>query len=96
MSCAILTDEDSGQACLYCTTTDWAFGPLFETRESAEDFLEWLAANPHPSGALLGRGTDPREFDDATLERIHSEWRAAGCDDEGRLKEDTEVLPDER
>ena len=34
------TDE----AALYCSTTMWAFGPVFDDYDSAESFLEWWKA----------------------------------------------------
>lgn len=59
-------------AVLYCSTTMWAFGPVFDSVEQAEDFLKWL-------------GSDPRHFPDSVLEQKHSEWFEARCDDEGEL-----------
>ena len=35
MSVQILEGEK--HACLFCNTTDWAFGPLFEDAEQASD-----------------------------------------------------------
>ncbi len=31
---------------LYCSTTDWAFGPLFDDYEEADAFLEYLPCDP--------------------------------------------------
>lgn len=53
--------NESDGAVLYCSTSMWAFGPIFEDAESAQAFLEWL-------------GTDPRLLTDSQLERKHSEW----------------------
>lgn len=91
MSVGIIHNEDG--AVLYCTTSDWAFGPLFRSVEHAVNFLEWLRRHPHPYqtipilGPLLRHGIDPREFDQSNLETIVSEWRRANCDSYGRLKE---------
>ena len=69
MSTHILSDKD-GQSCLYCSTTEWAFGPIFHTGEDAEDFLKWL-------------GTDPRHLTDGELEDKVAEWRQDTEDNEG-------------
>jgi len=46
MGVRILIDKDSGQAVFYCSTTDWAFGPLMRDADVAETFLNWLAEDP--------------------------------------------------
>lgn len=61
MSTHILTDKD-GQSCLYCSTTEWAFGPIFHDGEDAQEFLKWL-------------GEDPRHLTDRQLEDKVAEWR---------------------
>jgi hypothetical protein len=45
MSVQILEDND-GRAVFYCSTTDWAFGPVFPSREAAELFLETYPQDP--------------------------------------------------
>lgn len=69
MGCRILYDPKVGAA-LYCSTTDWAFGPLFESVEQAEAFLEWV-----PS--------DPRRYPDYKLQGLKSEFtrKAVECAD---------------
>jgi hypothetical protein len=60
-------DREQNIAALYCSTTDVAFGPLFndgehwEADERAEAFIRWLYV-------------DPREFSDAGLMERYSEW----------------------
>lgn len=49
-------------AVLYCSTTMWAFGPVFEDREQAQAFLDWL--DP----------TDPRRLSDAELEAKYGDF----------------------
>ena len=61
MSVQILIGED-GQSCLYCSVTDWAFGPVFHDDESPEEFLEWLKR-------------DPRGLTDKELESKYVEWQ---------------------
>jgi len=62
MSVHLLTDTDSGATALYCSTTDWAFGPVFEAREEAEAFLRWL------------RPLDPRSMSEANLHARFSDF----------------------
>lgn len=60
MGCRILQGDgstiDSVGAVLYCSTAGWAFGPVFDDREQAERFIEWLAPR------------DPRSVDRRVLE----------------------------
>lgn len=44
-------------ACLYCSTSMWAFGPVFKDHSEAEDFLDWI-----------GDGKDLRLMTDKELE----------------------------
>lgn len=50
---------------LYCSTSMWAFGPVFEDADQAESFLQW--ANKHV-------GRDLRLLTDEDLSRVHSNW----------------------
>lgn len=71
-------------AAMYCSTSDWAFGPVFydhngkDAAERAEAFLRWLP-NHSPKqehiGAFGWRG-DPRNLNDQGLEQAYSAWRA--------------------
>jgi hypothetical protein len=54
---------DSQGACLYCSTSGTAFGPIFEDRDDAEGFLEWY-----------GHGTDVRLLDDDVLRNKMHDW----------------------
>jgi len=62
MSVQIL--EGASNACLYCNTSDWAFGPLFEDAEQAMRFLEWLP-----------KTADVRLYTDKELEKLHCDFR---------------------
>lgn len=64
MSCCILVGKGEGleRAAFYCNTADWAYGPLMDSYEEAEDFEKWLHK-------------DPRSYDNETLERLYSEFR---------------------
>jgi hypothetical protein len=67
MGVRILSGEDA--AILYCSTTDWAFGPVFGDRdthtgtERAAAFLRWFKA-------------EPRRLNYDELEAKYSEWLA--------------------
>lgn len=71
MGVRILSDEDN--AVLYCSTSDWAFGPVFycedehDAHERAEAFLRWLDKE---------KNLDPRYPHSSQLESLYSEWRA--------------------
>ena len=69
MSVQILEGRE-GNAVFFCSTTDWAFGPLFPDAEAAIAFQRSL------------NGTDPRIMEDAELERKWNEFRLrclTGC-----------------
>ena len=69
MGARILHDAHSDTAALFCSTSVWAFGPVFSNRdgrsadERAEAFLRWLAV-------------DPRSMTEQDLAIKHSEWFA--------------------
>ena len=73
MGVHILSCSRQDLACLYCSTSDHAFGPVFyksadqEADERAESFLLWLRE---------ARGVDARTLDDAALSSAVSEWSA--------------------
>jgi hypothetical protein len=81
MGVRILIDKDAGQACLYCSTSDFAFGPVFSDKagrsadERAEAFLRWINAHPisNPTSRLFGQ-FDVRHLEDKDLERAYLTW----------------------
>ena len=46
MGIEIIEDRETGRAVIYCSTTDRAFGPIFQSGEEAEGFLEWDPDDP--------------------------------------------------
>jgi len=62
MGIEILKDEKSGHQCMYCNTTMWAFGGVFDEDEPVQDFIDWLPE-------------DPRGYTDRQLEKKIAEWR---------------------
>jgi hypothetical protein len=75
MGCRIMHDREQNIAALYCSTTDTAFGPVFndgeqwEADERAEAFLRWMQRSCVKSG-------DPRALDDSELHTAYSTWLA--------------------
>lgn len=61
MGCRIINDRNQGIACLYCSTSGWAFGPTFEDEFEAQEFCDWL-------------NCDPRILKDDLLAEAHAEW----------------------
>jgi hypothetical protein len=90
MGVRILHDKDQERAVLYCSTTDWAFGPMFRDTlerdgvERAGAFLRWLQRGtytPKPEdlnagGRVFGFKGDARAFTDEGLERAYTTWLA--------------------
>jgi hypothetical protein len=87
MGCRIIVGrEDSGNgrecAVLYCSTTGQAFGPVLDSLEEAEEFMEWLESdnsrwvrrqtprreNPHHT-------CDPRAYSDMALRDLYDAFR---------------------
>lgn len=67
MGVQILFDQKNEIASIYCSTSDWSFGPVFYERDGiaayqvAEGFLFWLR-------------TDVREFSQGQLESKYAEF----------------------
>jgi len=64
MGVRILYDSEREHACLYDSVTEFAFGPLFEDEDEAEQFLRWLEAHD---------GRDARRLsDDDMINMVHA------------------------
>jgi hypothetical protein len=67
MGVRILYDRSAGHAALYCSTSDWAFGPVFieddtaSAADQAEVFTDWLTQ-------------DARRYTDSELSAKYAEW----------------------
>jgi len=59
---------DGDKAALYCNTTDWAFGPVFDHAGDAVEFLEFASAAGVP---------DVRVLSNEDLSKMHGEWMVA-------------------
>jgi hypothetical protein len=92
MGVRILYDPEADVACLYCSTSQWAFGPLFESREDAAEFVAWLRSRSAGEWAKYDKfkvddtgRCDPRVLTDRGLEQAVSDWLAARRDSEKAL-----------
>lgn len=85
MGTRILFDGDN--AVLYCSSSDWAFGPVFsktedqDALERAENFLKWLEPQlgrfewqPLPPMFTQKTKLDVRVLTEAGLQKAYSEW----------------------
>jgi hypothetical protein len=69
MGVRVLHDVNHDMACMYSSSTDWAFGPIFydenghDAEERIEAFCRWLVR-------------DPRELSELELSGKYLEWRA--------------------
>jgi hypothetical protein len=104
MAVNVLHDPSEDQACLYCSTSDWAFGPVIygpDALEKAIRFRQWFT-----DGGALARarelgiapydfpgadGDDPRDYGERDLERLYLAWRDRFEDENGNLIEPAEV-----
>jgi len=59
--------DSNGKACLYDSVTGFAFGPVFENQDEAQDFLDWwdVADNRDHRPARDVRVIEDREMRDA-------------------------------
>ena len=70
MGVRVLFDGKRDLAALYCSTADWAFGPVFyddkqgNAGDRADRFLEWLG----------GHGLDARSVSDSDLAKLYATW----------------------
>ena len=84
MGVRITSHEQSETAvvALYCSTSVFAFGPVFhgwDAKAKARSYLAFIAETD---------GRDPRTIGDGDLGRLHGEWLTAKCDADGELTED--------
>ena len=84
MSCRILYSPTDNKACLYCSTTDTVFGPLFggdgfdDAEQEAEAFCGWIEARAKGQTQTtreLVRMSDPRWYSADALAAMHAEFR---------------------
>ena len=73
--------RDTDRVALFCSTSGWAFGPVFDSETEAEAFLDYCD---------LVVGADPRAIDEkpGRLERVYNEWRKAKQEQEDVPQQD--------
>jgi hypothetical protein len=87
MGVRILYDAHREQAVLYCSTTDWAFGPVFyrtdnieyDAHDRAQAFLNWLdttADYAKYEKTQIGTRRDARLLTDAGMQAAYSDFLA--------------------
>jgi len=89
MGVRVLADHYRNHAVLYCSTSDWAFGPVFseheghDAEERAEAFLRWIAMTAawftYERSLTAGR-RDARLLTEEGLERAYADWQAQEAD----------------
>jgi len=75
MGVRILYDKESDYACLYCSTSMWAFGGIFYGEEEAEAFLKWYRGDPRllRDHELESKIVDFRSFDWEAEKKMNEE-----------------------
>jgi hypothetical protein len=82
MGVRILHDEANAMAAFFCSTSDFAFGPVFCNKEGrpaserAEAFNRWLLHRsnwPNKVAGIFGR-FDLRVLNDSQMEQAYGEW----------------------
>ena len=72
-------------AVLFDSETEWAFGPVFESGEMAEAFIQWLRMG---DGGLSVRPAEAEDLDNGDLGWAHTRfvdvWKYCGLSDEER------------
>lgn len=63
----LIPGSPRSRGALMCNTTDWLFGPLFDSIDDALAFCVWLERD-HDS--------DPRRHTDDQLIQLKAEWEA--------------------
>lgn len=97
MAVQILLSRSDDRAGLYCSTSGWMFGPLFEhdAEAKAEHFLDWFRDGHARDAAAELRiqtrgigldGDDPRDYRAGDLEKLYGAWRNEVLDENGELR----------
>lgn len=97
MGIHVLEDRESGQAVFFCSTSDWAFGPVMPSPEHARAFLKWLASDPrHFSDGELGLRwcdfcvlTDQQKHEAGLCETLGIEYDCELCKKERQAEEES-------
>lgn len=71
MGIRILYDKKQGEACIYDSITQWAFGPVF-TKEKIDGKI--VTANKVADKFLTWLKVDPRSISGRCLEKLYDKW----------------------
>jgi hypothetical protein len=97
-------DGDGHAAIMYCSTSGWSIGPIFEAddaEEQIQSFLGWMDSlafvekaeeiglGHHDLPSPLGKPADPRSWPDSGLEKLVAYWRTIHVGDDGLLREES-------
>jgi len=80
MGVRIMIDSKRRVGALYCDTSDWAFGPVFnggDPREEIESFLGYARKQDI---------NDVRVLNDFELRELHSRWAKECLDEDGCVR----------
>lgn len=100
MGCHIVYDQNQNLAVLYCSTSEWAFGPVFsdegdhDANDRAEAFCRWLGETDTWAGyekePIQTSRRDPRELTDIGLQAAYHDWLLQEADQ--WVREDTPLF----
>ena len=66
-------EGETDRVAMYDSVTGWAFGPVFDSPDRADHFLDWLAENGHG---------DPRKYGSNVLEGLYKQYIEANPKEE--------------
>lgn len=94
MAVSVCHDAWNQVACLFCTSSDHAFGPIFTgptAGDDAEAFIQWVRNNGPFSGfpreGWMGDGRDVRDYTPNGQEGLVLAWRHTHTENEGDGRE---------
>lgn len=83
-------------AVFYCSTSDWAFGPVMESAEEAEAFAKWLPQDPRvysdndlESKYLTFKNLTPvQKHESGLCETLGIEYDCPNCEQERKWEDE--------
>lgn len=90
MGLRFVIDEQRSKVALYCSTTGYAFGPVLDSEEEAEAFVDFAEKYARE---LEWEHDDPRSFTPAQLDEVHRRFveLEGGAEDPPKLREERET-----
>lgn len=101
MGVQILANQENNTAVLFCSTSMWAFGPVFDSEEQARAFLKWIVTDPRGiEDSVMERKyldfcalTKEQQHEAGLCETLGIEYECAICEDQRKL-EDADACPE--